>query len=143
MYIDTSALVKLYVDEADSEVCEAIVASRSLVSSRLLYCEFRSALLGKESRRIISQELRDEVWNRFESDISDGLIRFASLNDSVIQDAQELLSELHPRVSLRTLDAIHLATYLGLETGPLFTKDHRMLKAAAFLGLPLASQEDF
>ena len=138
MYIDTSALVKLYIRETDSEACRDTVADSSLVSSRILYCEFRSALLGKESRKVISPETRDVAWQRFESDISDRTIRFVSLNDLVIQDAQELLDELHPRVSLRTLDAIHLATCLGLEAGPLFTKDHRMLKAAAFLGLHLA-----
>jgi|SRR5580692_9041396 predicted nucleic acid-binding protein len=138
MYIDTSVLVKLYVREPDSEACRDTVADSSLVSSRLLYCEFRSALLGKESRKIISPESRDEAWQRFESDISDRAIRFISLDDLVIQEAQELLDVLHPRVSLRTLDAIHLATCLGLEAGPLFTKDHRMLKAATLLGLPLA-----
>jgi predicted nucleic acid-binding protein len=139
MYIDTSTLVKLYVEEADSEVCEATIADASLVSSRLLYCEFRSALLGKESRKVISSEARREAWQSFERDISDRLIHFAPLNDLVIQDAQALLNELHPSVPLRTLDAIHLATCISIEAGPLFTKDHRMLKAAAFLGLALAS----
>src|ERR1035438_5955174 len=57
MYIDTSAVVKLYVEEPDSEACEAIVVGTTLVSSRLLYCEFRSALLGKVSRGVISAEL--------------------------------------------------------------------------------------
>jgi predicted nucleic acid-binding protein len=139
MYIDTSAFVKLYTAEPDSEDCEAVVAGASLVSSRLLYCEFRSALLSKESRNIISTEFRDEAWQRFESDISERRIRFVSINDLVIQDAEELLDELHPRVSLRTLDAIHLATCLSIETGSLFTKDYRMVKAAALLGLALAS----
>jgi len=48
------------------------------------------------------------------------------------------MGELHPGVPLRTLDAIHLATYLDVEAGPLFTRDPRMLQAAAFMGLPLA-----
>jgi len=48
------------------------------------------------------------------------------------------LDELHPNVPLRTLDALHLATYLSVETGPLFTKDIRMRQAAARLGLSLA-----
>lgn len=139
MYIDTSALVKLYIRETDSEACRNTVADSSLVSSRLLYCEFRSALLGKESRRIISPEIREEAWQSFERDISDRIIHFVPLNDLVIHDAQALLEELHPSVSLRTLDAFHLATCLGMEAGPLFTKDNRMLKAAAFLGLALAS----
>ena len=62
MYVDTSALVKLYVDEPDSDACEATVAGNSLASSSLLYCEFRSALLGKLSRMLISRAFLDEDW---------------------------------------------------------------------------------
>jgi uncharacterized protein len=138
MYIDTSVVVKLYVGEADSEACEAVVAGTTLVSSRLLYCEFRSALLGKVSRGIIPAELRAEVWQEFEKDIAAKKIRFVSLNDLLVHDAADLMSELHPDVPLRTLDALHLATYLSVETGPIFTRDLRMIQAAVQLGLPLA-----
>jgi predicted nucleic acid-binding protein len=138
MYIDTSVVVKLYTEEPDSESCETTVVGKTLVSSRLLYCEFYSALLGKVARGMISAEVRAEVWQEFEKDIAAHKIRFLSLNDMLVQDAADLLSELHPHVSLRTLDALHLATYLSIETGPLFTKDLRMLQAAVHLGLPLA-----
>jgi predicted nucleic acid-binding protein len=138
MYIDTSVMVKLYTEEPDSESCEATVVGTTLVSSRLLYCEFYSALLGKEARGMISAEVRAEVWQEFEKDIAGHKIRFVSLNDMLVQDAADLLSELHPHVSIRTLDALHLATYLSIETGPLFTKDLRMLQAAVHLALPLA-----
>jgi uncharacterized protein len=138
MYIDTSAMVKLYVEEPDSDSCEATVIGMTLVSSQLLYCELSSALQSKVSRGMISAEFSLEVWQEFEKDIAARKIRFVSLNDMLIQDATDLLSELYPNVSLRTLDAIHLATYLSIETGPLFTKDLRMLQAAAHLGLPLA-----
>lgn len=138
MYIDTSALVKLYIEEPDSEACEATVAGATLVSSRLLYCELRSALLGKVTRGMITAEVRAEVWQEFESDVADQRIRLVSLNDILVQDAAELLGELHPLVPLRTLDALHLATYLSIEAGPLLTRDVRMIRAAAQLGLPLA-----
>jgi predicted nucleic acid-binding protein len=138
MYIDTSALVKLYVEEPDSEACEATVAGATLVSSRLLCCELRSALLGKVSRGMITTEVRAEVWQEFERDVAAHRIRLVSLNDILVQDAAELLGELHPVAPLCTLDALHLATYLSVETGPLFTRDARMLRAAAHPGLPLA-----
>jgi uncharacterized protein len=138
MYIDTSVMVKLYIEEPDSESCEAIVVGTTLVSSRLLYCEFCSALLGKVSRGIISAAFRNEVWQEFEKDIATHKIRFVSLNDMLIEEATALLSELHPNLPLRALDALHLATYLSIESGPLFTKDLRMLQAAERLGLSLA-----
>jgi len=139
VYIDTSAVVKLFVREPDSDACEAIVAGKSLVSSMLLYCEFRSALVGKESRRAISGGFRAEVWREFESAIADRRIQLVSVSDLLVRDAAGLLGQLAPDIPLRTLDALHLATYLSVESGPLFTKDLRMLQAARQLGLPLAS----
>jgi len=138
MYIDTSALVKLYIGEPDSDACEEIVAEESLVSSRLLYCEFRSALLGKISRGAVSPEFASEVWSEFEQHIVDRRIRLVSMDDTLFIEAAKLLGEIHPFVALRTLDALHLVTYMSVDAGPLFTKDRRMIQAAAHMGLPVA-----
>jgi len=138
MYVDTSVVVKLYIQEPDSESCEAIVAGTTLISSRLLYCEFCAALLGKRSRGIISPEVCDELWQEFRKHIASHRIHLVSLNDMLIRDATALLSELPPDVPLGTLDALHLATLISIETVPLFTKDIRMLRAARHLELPLA-----
>lgn len=138
MYIDTSAFVKLYVEEPDSEACEAIVAGNALVSSRLLYCEFRSALLAKVSRGIVSPESGTKIWNLFERDVATNDIHLLSINDLLLQDATNIVAEFNPSGRLRTLDALHLATYLSVEAGPIFTKDRRMIQAAERMGLPLA-----
>jgi predicted nucleic acid-binding protein len=138
-YIDTSVATKLYINEADSSACVDIARGATLVSSRLLFCEFRSALLGKESRGEISREHRVEAWKQFVAHAAAGLVRFIPLDDVVIHDAADLLDELHPHVALRTLDALHIATFLSIDGGPLFTKDLRMLNAAAHLGLAVAS----
>lgn len=137
MYIDTSALVKLYFEEPDSEACEAKVAGTTLVSSRLLQCEFRSALLRKVSQGNISSDAGAEIWDLFERDIATDHICLVSLDDLLLQEATEILNELYPKVQLRTLDALHLATYLSIEAGPLFTMDHRMIQAAVRMGLRL------
>jgi predicted nucleic acid-binding protein len=137
-YIDTSVATKLYIREPDSSACVDIVRGATLVSSRLLYCEFRSALLGKESRGEISRELRMEAWTQFVEHAAAGMVRFCPLDDVIVQDAADLLDELHPHVALRTLDALHIATFLSIDGGPLFTKDLRMLSAAAHLGLAIA-----
>jgi predicted nucleic acid-binding protein len=138
-YIDTSVATKLYIKEADSYACVDIVRGATLVSSRLLFCEFRSALLGKESRGEISRELRVEAWEQFVEHTAAGMVRFSPLDDVVAQDAADLLEELHPHVALRPLDALHIATFLSIDGGPLFTKDLRMLSAASHLGLAVAS----
>jgi predicted nucleic acid-binding protein len=138
MYVDTSVLVKLYLREPDSEECEAIVAGTGVVSSRLAYCEFKSSILGKIQRGGLPTESGAVVWQRFEKDIANQEVCLVSLDDLIVQDATDLLSELHPVVHLRMMDALHLATFMGIEAGPLYTKDRRMLQAATKLGLPLA-----
>jgi predicted nucleic acid-binding protein len=138
MYVDTSVVAKLYLNEPDSEASEAVAMGNPLVSSRLLHCEFRSALHGKASRGVIGIRTLAEVWQAFETDVAEGRLRLVSLDDDVARDASDLLAEIHSRVPLRTLDALHLATYMGIEAGPLFTRDQRMRQAAGILGLPLA-----
>ncbi len=139
MYIDTSAFVKLYVSEPDSEACESVVAGQTLVSSRLLSCEFRSALLNKESRAVISRETRDETWLRFQQDLAREMVVLVPLDDRIVAEAQEIMDSLFPDVPLRTLDALHLSTYVGIESGPFFSNDQRILRAARMLGLNLAN----
>jgi len=139
VYIDTSAFVKLYVREPDSDACEGIAAGQPLVSSRLLSCEFRSALLNKESRSVISRETRDEVWLRFQQDIAENMVFLVPLDNRIMAVAQEIMDSLHPETPLRSLDALHLATYVGTESGPFFTRDQGMLRAAKRLGPNLAS----
>ena len=138
MYIDTSAFVKLYINEPDSEACEAIVSGQPLVSSRLLTCEFQSALHSKESRSVISSQTRAEAWRRFQSDLAEDMVILVPLDARVVDEAGKLMESLSPDISLRTLDALHLATYMGTESGPIFTKDLLMIRAAGRLGLPLA-----
>ena len=138
MYVDTSALVKLYVEEPDSDACEATVAGNPLASSSLLYCEFRSALLGKLSRMVISRAFLEEVWEAFEDDIAVNRIHLIPVNDRLVNEAAGIVDELYPSVRLRTLDALHLATYKSVLAGPLFSRDIRMLQAAARMGLNLA-----
>jgi predicted nucleic acid-binding protein len=60
------------------------------------------------------------------------------LSGETVRDAVEIMQQVHPGVPLRTLDALHLATYQNVIAGPLFSKDRRMLDAARLLGFPLA-----
>jgi len=139
MYIDTSSFVQLYFAEEGSENSERTVIGQTLVSSQLLYCEFRSALMGKRSRGIISGETGAEIWNHFLARVRSLEIELVPVESELVREAAELLSELHPVIPLRTLDALHLATYLSMDAGPFFTKDQRLLAAARHLGLETAA----
>ena len=137
MYVDTSVAVKLYAREPDSDACELLVAGNSLVSSELLYGELWSAFLAKERANVLSKAAREALWRNFEADLDDGKITLLPLNGIVVRDATDLMRAVHPDVPLRTLDALHLATFASIEGGPLFTNDKRMIAAAQRLALSL------
>jgi predicted nucleic acid-binding protein len=139
MYIDTSVAVKLYTREPDSDECESLVADAGIVSSELLVGELASALFAKERAGQIATVQRERVWSLFEEHAADGTIWLVALNGHLVRAAVEVMAEVNPHVPLRTLDALHLATFLGIEAGPLFTRDRRMLDAARRLNLPLAA----
>lgn len=138
MYLDTSVLVKLYVNEPDSVACDGVARGHSLVTSDLAYGEVLSALLAGERAKRLAPPERAMAWARFIEDNENGKLYFVPLNGILVQEAAEVMEEVHPHVPLRTLDAIHLATFLSVDAGPLFTRDKRMLEAARRLNLPLA-----
>ena len=139
MYLDTSVVVALYAREADSERCEAVTSgSDGFFSSELLRGEMTHALLAKERANIISADLREKIWTKFQEHLADGTVQLVPLNGIILRAATEVMTEVHPHVPLRTLDAIHLATFLSVDAGPLFTRDRRMLDAARRLNIPLA-----
>lgn len=137
MYLDTSILVKLYTAEADSITVSEKVEGAPLASSQLAYTELWSALLAKERADHFDSAMRQRVWETFLDDIRDGVLTLFPLNFVTLGDATELMLEVHPHVPLRTLDAIHLATFRSVEAGQLYTRDKRMQAAARFLELPL------
>lgn len=134
MYLDTSVLVKRYVAEPDSDKVDDIVVGFTLVSSDLAMTELWSALLAKERAKAITSPVREAAWQAFLNDVDEGVLRLIPLDGVMLREANEILLRVHPQVPLRTLDAIHLATYGSVITGPLFTKDKRMLAAAKLLG---------
>lgn len=138
MYLDTSVAVKLFVPEPDSDECELIVAGQGFICSELLLGELWAATLAKERSGHLRPVEREQIWQRFEELLAERNIQLVPLNGIIMRAATEVMTEVHPHVPLRTLDAIHLATYLSVDAGPLFTRDRRMVDAARRLNIPLA-----
>ena len=137
MYLDSGVLAKLFVYEPDSAACAAKVSGSVIVSSELAYGELFSTMLRKERAREITAAQREALWANFERQVKEESIYLAVLDGVIVRRAKEIMLEVHPHVALRTLDAIHLATYLSVVTGALFTKDQRMREAARRLEIPL------
>jgi len=120
-YLDTSAYVKLIVDEPESVVLHRELSRWSTWTS--------SALLGVEAVRAC-RRLGEEVADSAEASLSD--IALVPIDDEVLASARRLDPS-----ELRSLDAIHLATALsiGTDLGALFSYDDRLTAAARAAGL--------
>ena len=112
LYVDTSALVKLYVEEAGSSGVVTLVERAEAVATVLItYAEARAAFARHQREGGISRaELRravrelDREWRTF---------NVIALSDSIVHSAGTL-AERH---ALRGYDAVQLAAALELRAG--------------------------
>lgn len=121
-YVDSSALLKLALPDADTPALEADLSDRDgLLSSRLTAIECGRTLV-REARRKPLYTLED---------LLEGLVLL-----EITPAIGERASSVAPPV-LRTLDAIHLATALSLDDPSLeiITYDRRLADAARAQGL--------
>jgi len=124
-YLDSSALVKLAVEEPESDALRRHLRRRKpLVSSALARTEVLRALLseGEEALARGRQVL--------------AAVDLIRVNDRVLNAAGALLP-----VDIRSLDAVHLATarQLGEDLRHIITYDERIIEAAKRLGLKAES----
>lgn len=126
LYVDTSALLKRYVDEHDSEVALELMRSDPvLVTSRLTEVEVRRNL----SRLIDGDEL-ERQRRAFSADLD--AFALVALDATTMNSAARIAEQ----TGCRSLDAVHLgaAQRAGLAT-TLLTFDTRQARAARELGI--------
>lgn len=131
MYIDTSALAKLYIPEPESEAVQKAVKGHTLVSSELVIVEFTSVIARKLREKAISKKEAKEVLALFHSHIQDGVLETVRLESSILSAAAKMLFDCPPSIPLRTLDALHLATCKEHRLSPLLSLDKVMLSVSA------------
>lgn len=135
VYFDTSALVKLFLQEEDAEIARDLWDEADLVSvGRLAYPEARAAFAAAErSRRITRSEL-DDTKHRF-----DRLWRQLQVVE-LEEELARAAGDLAERYGLRGFDAVHLSTAIALQDASLVvaTWDADLSEAAGSVGLPVA-----
>jgi len=123
LYLDSSAFVKLAVEEPETAALRGLLAGRA--DRRV-----SSALLRTEALRAVRHLGPDAL-----ATVRDGLRRLdlVGIDDRILDTA----GTLEPRV-LRTLDAIHVATAMAIgdDLEAIVTYDERMVEAARLMGLP-------
>jgi uncharacterized protein len=135
VYLDTSALAKLYVPEPGSPTLEAVlVGRRDLIVSDLAVTELASTIARRRREGDLSAAHAQRVYQRILRDCATGEFRHAELTTSVHRDAERLLLGLGRNVPLRAADALHLALAGAHNAHVLITFDRRMRAAAEVLG---------
>ncbi len=137
MYLDSCVIVKLVSREPDSEAFHAIVAGQPVVTSELAVAEVRSALLAKERAGRISHRDRLTGWRLFQDKVREQEFFLLPLNRQVIERSGAVIEQCHPKVPLRTLDAIHVATAELHGGEQMCSSDRRVCDASEMIGLAL------
>lgn len=144
-YLETSALVKLYVREPGTEellrLTERSTGNRLAVLT-LSQVEVRSAIRRRERARDIDASTAAKMLDQFERHLQATFVR-QSVGDTVLDLAATLLD----RHVLRAYDAIQLAGCLSLKSiagtdAPIFVcSDRRLLEAGGAEGLATLNPE--
>ena len=129
-YADTSAVIKLLVEESHSKAFAAFYdahADAEWVSSALLRIELTRAVT--RAMPALLPDARDLLL----------AFSFVAIDDDIVDGVMN-----EPDRGLRSLDAIHLATarVLGEDLDALVSYDDRLLKAATDAGLATTSPRD-
>lgn len=113
LYLDTSALVKLYVEEESSDLVRRCVASaEDSLTSIVSYAEARAALARARRERVLTPAAFRGAVDRLDED-------WPSL--SVVNTSEALVHRagaLAEQYALRGFDAIHLASALEATREP-------------------------
>ena len=132
VYLDTSSLVKLYIAEQGSdEVRQSLAAARAAATSALTYVEARAAFARRYREKGL--ERRDYAMVRRDLDADWPGYILIEMSSALCRSA----GALSERYRLKSLDAIHLASFVELastmwpDAVELHSFDSRLNRAAA------------
>jgi uncharacterized protein len=140
VYLDSSALVKLYLPESESDLLNVrLEGRRDLVASELAVTEVASAIGRRRREGSLSSEEGTRLYRFLLEDFEGGAFLRASVDPETHRSAERLM--LSSPLPLRTLDALHLALATQAGAASMVTFDRRLGAAALSLGIPVATDE--
>ena len=138
VYIDTSALLKCYVTETNSNEVEDFLTGRflkntaNLVISSLSKLEWQCAMSRRERALEITAEYKQLAQVAFNNQLYTGYYQVLYVENTIYEQALKLIDTVTP--ALRSLDALHLAVAQSANLHEIVTADKAMAAAAKELG---------
>jgi len=135
IYLDSSALAKLYLPEDESDRLDALLQGRrGLTLSELAITELLSAVARRKREGLVDAEQALQIRDAVLADADSGAFELLDLDPTVHREAERLLLSTDS-IPLRTLDALHVALALSGSTSHVITFDARMRAVALQVGL--------
>lgn len=141
MYLDTAIIIKILVREADSAWFNHALSGHRFETSELAITEVSSALFAKERAGQITRVLRVAAAEKFFDMVENGSLTLLPLDRSVLERASAIQLACHPKIPLRTLDALHVATCDLHRSESLATTDGRMRAACQQFAIALVPKK--
>ncbi|MBA2434666.1 MAG: type II toxin-antitoxin system VapC family toxin [Chthoniobacterales bacterium] len=137
---DTSALVKLYARERDSDRFVELARkseTRATISQFSIH-EMRCLLHRKEFARAIPADAAELAYRKFYAHVEDAVLKIIPYGPEVALEFDRVVRICYrasPVVPIRALDGLLLASALIARISELVSTDLRMRAAAVLLGL--------
>lgn len=137
LYLDTSALAKLYHLEIGTLFVKGLISSGQYMSPGLPYSKIHSVFAGKVRTGALTQIQADLAWRRFRSDVRQRRFRIVTLRVRHYEVAGKMIAAHGVVCALRTLDSLQGALELARSglVSAIVTADRTMLRVAAIEGL--------
>jgi hypothetical protein len=131
LYLDTSVLISLFVEEVGTPVARAGIAGNIPVVSEYAAGEFYEGIARRARAEEITPSMAQQLFESLEIWLAHSIERI-DVTSTEVPEAAALVRRLD--LGLRMSDALHIAL-AGRSGATLFTFDQRLAAAALALGL--------
>lgn len=142
IYYDTGILLKLYLNEPDSSRVRRYVVERgnALLITSFHQAEITSAIQLKVFRKECSQTQARVTLKHIEADRRENVLIQTTLDWNLAWSKCVELSTAHSRsTGCRTLDTLHVACAVIIETDRFVTSDERQIRLAKRIGMDVVN----
>ena len=138
IYADTSFFVSLYVKDTHSITADQMLrgGERPLITP-LHVAEWTHAIVQHVFRRQMTMAEADRLHRDFHDDCAARIWQTISVPETALEVCADLGRRYGPKLGVRTLDSLHVACALELNTKRFWTFDDRQKKLAKAAGLDI------